>query len=45
MKQNSKKKNFLHKTDRQNMPVCFITGYIESKNMKSKQKQTVKSIM
>ena len=25
MKQNSKKKNFLHKADRQNMPVCFIT--------------------
>ena len=46
MKQNSEKKNFLHKEDRQNMPVCFITGkYIESKNMKSKQKQTVKAIV
>ena len=28
MKQNSEKKNFLHKADRQNMPVCFITGKI-----------------
>ena len=31
MKQNSKKKNFLHKADRQNMPVCFITGKIYRK--------------
>lgn len=31
MKQNSEKKNFLHKTDRQNMPVCFITGKIYRK--------------
>ena len=46
MKQNGEKKNFLHKADRQNMPVCCITGkYIESKNMKSKQKQTVKAIV
>ena len=29
--QNSKKKNFLHKADRQNMPVCFITGKIYRK--------------
>ena len=31
MKQNSEKKNFLHKADRQNMPVCFITGKIYRK--------------
>lgn len=31
MKQNSEKKNFLHKADRQNMPVCCITGKIYRK--------------
>ena len=53
MKQNSEKKNFLHKADRQHitavggdLPVSGgVEKYIESKNMKSKQKQTVKAIV
>ena len=31
MKLNSEKKNLLHKADRQNMPVCCITGKIYRK--------------
>ena len=40
MKQNSEKKNFLHKADRKNMPVCFITGKIYRKQEYEIKKET-----